>query len=39
MLEEFDQTEGKVSIASMTAHLVETPVSGVWLLEKQIKAG
>ncbi|MFN0088151.1 MAG: mechanosensitive ion channel family protein [Blastocatellia bacterium] len=26
LLEEFDETEGKVSMASMTVHLVETPV-------------
>jgi hypothetical protein len=34
ILEEFDQTDGRVSIASMTVHLVETPVFDVRIREK-----
>jgi hypothetical protein len=34
ILEEFDQTDGRVGIASMTVHLVETPVFDVRLMEK-----
>jgi small-conductance mechanosensitive channel len=34
ILDEFDQTDGRVSMASMTIHLVETPVFDVRLREK-----
>lgn len=35
LLDEFDQTEGRVGIASMTVHLVETPVIDVRLTNRQ----
>jgi small-conductance mechanosensitive channel len=38
ILEELDQTAGRVSIASMTVHLVETPVFDVQLKEKAEKS-
>jgi small-conductance mechanosensitive channel len=37
ILEEFEQTEGRVAIASMTVHIVETPVFDVRLGEQRRK--
>lgn len=38
LLEEFDQTDGKVAIASMTVHLVETPTFDVRLQHTSLGA-